>query len=409
MIGDCAALAAGAPIAVAVSGGPDSMALTLVAAAWAKTAGHPLTALTVDHGLRPESAAEAAQVGRWLKARGIAHHVLHWRGEKPSRNIQAAARDARYDLLAKWCRRHRVAQLVLAHTQDDQAETVLLRAGRGSGVDGLCGMWPASARNGITLLRPLLGIPKARLIATLTALGQPWIEDPSNRNPAFQRVQVRTALQMLAPAGLAPKRLAETAIRMQRLQPLLASLAADVIARAVSAPPAGHLLVDHATLAALPVEIASRVLASLLTRVSGQNPPPRYDSLSDLAVAISATNFSKKTLHGCVITIWRKQIALTREPAKAGPAVPLLPGRTAVWDARWALTWPKSAPIGCHFGPLGAGRAAWLRRLNLPSLPPTMVPVLPAIWQKETVVALPSLNWAENCASLPAAALSRVD
>ena len=127
-------------LAVAVSGGADSMALTLLAADWAAARRGSIVALTVDHRLRNESRAEAKQVAAWLAARGIEHKILAWTGEKPSSDVQAAAREKRYELLEDWCRRQGILHLLVAHNLDDQAETFLLRLGRGSGLYGLSGM-----------------------------------------------------------------------------------------------------------------------------------------------------------------------------------------------------------------------------------------------------------------------------
>ena len=192
-------------IAAAVSGGADSMALLLLAARWAPGAGARLVALTVDHGLRAESAAEAARVAAWCAARGIAHRVLEWRGAKPAAGLQEAARTARYGLLAGWCRRGGIVHLLTGHNAGDQAETFLMRLRRGSGVAGLAGMPAVAVRDGVRVLRPLLGVRRERLEAALEAAGEAWIEDPSNRDPAFERVRVRADAARLEAAGIASR------------------------------------------------------------------------------------------------------------------------------------------------------------------------------------------------------------
>ncbi|MBM3518438.1 MAG: tRNA lysidine(34) synthetase TilS, partial [Alphaproteobacteria bacterium] len=201
-------------VAVGCSGGADSLALTLLADRWARGLGGRLVALTVDHGLRPESAAEARQVGAWLTAHGIAHRTLRWRGEKPRSNHQARARAARLALLADWCRRHGVLHVLLAHQREDQAETLLLRLGRGSGVSGLAAMAPVREAAGVRFLRPLLAVPRVRLEATLTALRQPWLSDPSNDMTAYARTTARALLPRLEALGASPRRLAATATRL---------------------------------------------------------------------------------------------------------------------------------------------------------------------------------------------------
>src|SRR5437762_3582092 len=178
-------------IAVAVSGGPDSLALAILADRWAREHGGQLIALTVDHRLRPESAEEAQIIGGWLAARGIAHHILVWADPKPATGIQEAARAARYRLLAGWCREQGCLHLLTAHHREDQAETYLIRRRAGSGIDGLAGMSALRELAGVRLVRPLLAVPKARLTALLETERQPFLSDPSNRNPVFERARLR--------------------------------------------------------------------------------------------------------------------------------------------------------------------------------------------------------------------------
>ncbi len=181
-------------IAVAVSGGPDSMALMLLADRWARARGGRAWGLTVDHGLRPESADEARIVGSWLGARAIPHDILLWVGPKPISGIQEAAREARYRLLAAWCRRRFCLHLLAAHHLEDQIETHLIRRSAGSGVDGLAGMSAVRELRGCRLVRPLLAVPRERLAALLASEGQPFLRDPSNLDPVFERARLRLAL-----------------------------------------------------------------------------------------------------------------------------------------------------------------------------------------------------------------------
>ena len=178
-------------LAVGVSGGPDSMALIILADRWARQRSGTAWALIVDHRLRPESAVEAARVASWLEARGIRHATLVWTGEKPKTGIQEAARGARYRLLAGWCAEQACLHLLTAHHRDDQAETYMIRHRAKSGVDGLAGMASVRELPQLRLVRPLLGVPKARLVAFLEAERQQYLQDPSNRNPAFERSRLR--------------------------------------------------------------------------------------------------------------------------------------------------------------------------------------------------------------------------
>ncbi|MEE2759933.1 MAG: tRNA lysidine(34) synthetase TilS, partial [Pseudomonadota bacterium] len=203
-----AGVSAGLPLAVAVSGGGDSMALARLAADWCGRHGVSLMALTVDHVLRPGSGREALQVGEWLAEAGIRHVILQWDGVKPSRGIQAAAREARYRLMCDWAEENGTAQLLVAHNLEDQAETFLMRLRRGAGVYGLASMAPQIHRRGIAIHRPLLGISRTRLRQTLVTRSQPWIEDPSNENPAFERTRWRALVAALELWGFDAARLA---------------------------------------------------------------------------------------------------------------------------------------------------------------------------------------------------------
>ena len=258
------------------------MALALLAAEWAKARNLSLTALTVDHGLRPESAREAEQVVAWLRARNIACDMLRWNPPAiPQANIQAAARDARYQLMSDWCAEHHVQHLLLGHHLEDQAETFLIRLGRGSGVDGLSAMHPITELHGLTLLRPLLSVEKTRLRAVLDASGQDWIEDPSNQNPLYTRVKLRNLLPVLKEAGISAQRLADTAERMQRARSFLDQCEDEAYARVVNGP---HL--DRAAFAELHAEIGLRVLARLIGEQTGDAYRPRFDELERLYHAI---------------------------------------------------------------------------------------------------------------------------
>ena len=212
-------------LVLAVSGGPDSTALMLLAARWRDSLGPKpkLVAVTVDHGLRKESRGEASAVARLARKLKITHRTLRWKGRKPATGLQEAARTARYRLLGDAARKAGAAHIVTAHTLDDQAETVLIRMTRGSGVTGLGAMarlapLPSGADGAITLVRPLLDIPKSRLIATLRAAKIPYADDPSNRDPRFTRARLRTLMGALAQEGLDARRLAQLARRLKRAE-----------------------------------------------------------------------------------------------------------------------------------------------------------------------------------------------
>jgi tRNA(Ile)-lysidine synthase len=296
-----------APFALAVSGGGDSVALMHLAAEWLSSRTAPLdrgAVLVVDHGLRPGSAREAAATTAWAKSLGFAAHTLAWRGPKPRSNIEDAARTQRYRLIGEWCRAHGVAAVLLAHTRDDQAETFLLRLGRGSGVDGLSAMrprapFPLPGYGDIALVRPLLDIGRDELRADLAQRGAPFFEDSMNEDPRFARVRIRALLPALDSAGITTRRIAEAAAHLARARAALDAATADVLARHARFTPDGAALLDAAALHAQPREIGLRALAAVLLRVSGQTHRPRFERLERLYDELGRS--PGHTLAGCRI------------------------------------------------------------------------------------------------------------
>ena len=310
---------------VAISGGPDSVALLALLAAWAQMPGRPpVHAATVDHGLRPESAGEAAAVAMLCAKLGLNHTTLHWEGLKPASGVQAEARRARYALLANEARRLGGATLVTAHTLDDQAETMLMRLAHGSGPSGLAGMRERSEVNGVALVRPLLGIPKARLIATVEARGLPFVRDPSNSDPRFERVRWRETMPVLAEQGLTAERLGRLAERMARLDEAAAQRARAVLAEVLLSAGAAEagLRLHFFTLVSEPDEIVLRVLALALETVApGGEGHGRLERLeacgAALMEAIRAGFALRRTLSGCVLSLGRDGIlSLQLEPPR---------------------------------------------------------------------------------------------
>jgi len=254
-----------AVIAVAVSGGRDSLALALLAHGWAATRGGRIVGLIVDHALRPESTAEAAATEARLRNLGCDAEILRWSEAKPRAGLQEAARAARYRLLREACRRRSILHLLVAHHADDQDETVAMRAARQSGPDGLAGMSGAVELPEARLLRPLLGVSRARLTATLLARGVPWIDDPSNADPRFERARLR--------AGHRPTLAADSGrpAREQRL----AAAAVEVL----EISPTGDVAIDRSAFVRLRRDQQARLLSRVVQAVGGGDHPPRRDRL----------------------------------------------------------------------------------------------------------------------------------
>jgi len=312
-------------VVLAVSGGPDSTALLWLAARWRaqRRRGPKLVAVTVDHGLRPESVREAGAVKRLARKLGVAHHTLHWAGRKPKTGIQQAARAARYRLLGEAARKAGARHVVTAHTLDDQAETVLFRLARGSGITGLRGMARLSPLAGgesdLTLVRPLLAIPKSRLLATLAAAKIPFADDPSNRDPRFTRPRLRELMPRLAAEGLDARRLAAFARRMVRADQAIEQ-AIDEAANRILAFGNG-LAVSASGYANLPAEVSLRLLGRAIDR-AGNEGPVELGKLEALHAALAAALAEsrparfRRTLAGAVVTLSGESLAVERAPAR---------------------------------------------------------------------------------------------
>lgn len=401
-------------IAVAFSGGPDSLALLCLAARWAKSdPQRKLVALTVDHGLRVESADEALLCARMAKALGVAHRILVWVGSKPGAGIQAAAREARYQLLADACLREGVGALLVAHHLEDQAETFLLRLARGSGVDGLAGMATSRPLRGdVCLLRPLLDMPRARLAAVLHREKRSAIQDPSNDNPRFDRVKARRLMAELSGLGLDAQRLADTAAHMARARAALDMETRALLSAHALLAATGHIEVDAEALVCAPEEIGLRALGEILKCVGGTAYRPRFDALKGLYRALETGVLGRgRTLNGCKLVAKGKNIIAVRERRAALDAAPLTlkPGERGVWDGRFAVllvSAPKQAkPLEVRaLGPEGVA-VLMAARQALPDAPKAALPALPGLWAGGKLLAAPHFGWLTQGYAFEAVAL----
>ena len=402
-------------LALAVSGGVDSTALLLLAAHWRKArlqsgeTAPRLFVLSVDHGLRPAAAAETRRVAQLAQQHGLEAQILQ-ASQPPQSNRQAALRELRYGLLCRWCRRRDIAALLLAHQLEDQAETFLLRLGRGSGVDGLSAMARDSARQGVRLHRPLLDVPRARLQAVLESQGTGWAEDPSNRDPSHRRTRMGVLLQTLAPEGMDAHRLARTAAQMGRARAALEATASERLRRHARLAEAGYAMFDAGLLAA-PDEIALRALARLVTCVGGRVYPPRLAALQRALAGLRQASAPARTLSGCKLFrqpgrgLEAGRLLAVREPAAALRATPLRLEEAAVgdlWDGRFALAFHSGACDGLEARALGAdGLRQWKSTAPVPTLPwrAEICHCLPALWRGAALAGVPHLG---RQANLPA-------
>ena len=327
-------------LVLAISGGPDSVALMWLAARWRRSLvrGPRLVAITVDHGLRAESAREANDVKRLARSLDLAHHTLRWTGAKPKTGLPAAARTARYRLLAKAARDHGATHILTAHTRDDQAETLLMRMLRGSGLAGLSAMVRQTPRDGVMLARPLLNISKAQLVATLKKAKIGFADDPTNRDIHFTRPRLRALMPALAAEGGDARNLARLAARLAR-----ANAAVEVLAdgaerylalREHDASGAGisslkfsngsMKVFDFEAFAATPEEIQVRLLQRAIDRF-GHEGPAELGKVEALVSALAQAGGKKsgagrpklkQTLAGALISLVDGRIRVEPAPPR---------------------------------------------------------------------------------------------
>lgn len=352
-------LCAGGPIGIAVSGGGDSVALLHLAHAWATKNNIEIKAATIDHGLRAESASEAVGVANVCATLGLSHQTLPWAGWNGRGNLQAEARTARRRLLANWARSSGLGAVCLGHTMDDQAETVLMRLGRGSGVDGLSGMRARMPVDELDWLRPLLGIRRAELRVWLIENQITWIDDPSNEDHQFNRVKARQALAGLSELGITAPGLAATAERLRDARDALDHAAGALAAKATRWGACGEFYLSLAPFRAAPPETQRRLLRAALTRTAGAAYGPRAGAEQKLLSAILSLRLGGgRSLHGCLVrpngvdgVMIAREVAATRTE------------ENPLWDGRFQIE--TTAPTdGCAISALGEAGARYLTGLE---------------------------------------------
>lgn len=373
-------------LGAAVSGGGDSMALLDLMAWHGAQRGLEIHAVTVDHGLRAEAADEAALVAEFCGARGIGHDVLRWDWDGHG-NLQAAAREARYGLIAGWARKARVNVVALGHTRDDVAETFLLRLARSAGVDGLAAMERRFSRNGIAWVRPILRFGRDDARAYLSDRGIGWAEDASNADERFDRVKARNILAALEPLDIDADRLSRTAQHLASAKWALDWYAGQEAERLVRQD-RGDLILARDALPPVPPEIERRLLVAGLQWVSGAAYPPRVSALAAMEAAF--IDADTHTLGGCVVGLTRPkgaarhELRITREwnAVKDGDC----PTRQ-VWDGRWRLDGPHARDLRVRaLGEDGLKQCPDWRGTGLPRV---SLLASPSVWRGEALISAP--------------------
>jgi len=384
-------------VAIAVSGGADSMALThlLIDILGPER----LVALTVDHGLRAEAKAEVEQVGVWLSALGVRHVPLYWTGEKPETGVQEAAREARYELMEEWCCSEGIEYLCLGHHRRDQAETFLLRLARGSGVWGLSAMAfgrPAliSGQKKPYLLRPMLDMDAGALRGYLAQKSQPWVEDPSNQNLAFDRVKIREFLKQPVLDGFNEKRLASTAKALGRARAALDHYVGLESEQRLSWSSYGSVSFCEKDIADLPDEVALRILSQTIQKVAGETKVPRLRHLENWLMSIRGGERKGRTLGGCeILPADKTRLLVCREAAHISEELSCCEGATVTWDGRFEI---KMAKVPPHSDIAYLGEKGWAQIKENGFDAPCAYKVAlsqPALWKGEILCAAPTLGY----------------
>ncbi|MCF7746929.1 tRNA lysidine(34) synthetase TilS [Sulfitobacter sp. M39] len=380
-------------LGVAVSGGGDSVALLHLLKDYARSRGIALHAATVDHGLRPEAAREAAMVAGQCRALGVPHDTLRWTGWDHSGNLQNEARKARYRLLADWARGQGIGAVCIGHTAEDLAETFVMRLGRRAGVDGLSAMPAIFDRHGMRWHRPLLNARRADLRAHLTRRGVTWVDDPSNEDDSFARVRIRKALAVLTDLGVDSAALADVS---RHLADARTALDAQMFAaaRAHAHVQCGAVAIDWQALCGLPKETRRRLLTHTIAWINGATYAPRSSAVAEVLTALDAAGAA--TVQGCELRLKRDKLWIYRE-LQAVRAVDAPVG--ALWDGRWRLEPCGDTPASNTqmairaLGAEGLRSFADWRDLGVPR---GVLLSSPAVWQGAELVAAPLVGRSQN-------------
>lgn len=374
-------------IGVAVSGGGDSVALLHLFARWSAQTGHSLAAVTVDHGLRPESASEAQGVAQLCARLGISHDILVWQGHHGAGNLPAAAREGRYGLMADWARAHDIGGIALGHTLDDGAENFLMRLGRAAGLDGLAAMQGRFVRDGIRWARPLVAQPRAVLRDYLRRHDVPWVDDPSNDDPRYTRTRARQALHHLADVGIDAQGLHSSAMALRQAQEALAHYT-RIEAAAHITQEAGDLLIPLRMDPPVPAEIRRRLTVAALQWVGSAAYPPRRTGVDLLENALAEQQ--RTTLGGCLLMKRKGHYRITRE---YNAVKDTRSATDAIWDSRWRLTGPHAPDL--ELRALGSA-VATLPNWRKTGVPRASLMASPAVWRGDSLVAAPLAGYNEG-------------
>ncbi|MFK7753474.1 MAG: tRNA lysidine(34) synthetase TilS [Sedimentitalea sp.] len=367
-------------LGVAVSGGGDSVALLHILSRCFEPGTVEVIAATVDHGLR-DTKQELAQVRDFAESLNIQHTVLRWRGWQGAGNLQNEARKARYELLADWAKSQDLCLLALGHTTDDQAETVLMRLARSSGVDGIAAMQPRRTQFGMTFVRPVMGLGRDELRAYLQRNNLDWSEDPSNHDMRFDRIKARRAMGVLQDMGITAQTLTDVAHNMSKARQAL-EWYSFLAARDVASINGGDVCIDVRQFRILPEEIARRVLVRAVQWIGGHDYPPRRGAV-DIALR-AVRGGTSSTLGGCRIVFHNQHAWICREYQAVRGEISS-PGDT--WDTRWRIH--GHVAVGDEVRAVGRAGLGQCEDWRATGRPQAGLVASPAVWRGQELVAAP--------------------
>lgn len=368
-------------VGIAVSGGGDSMALLRLMADWGSEHRVRLSAVTVNHGLRPEAAREAEFVGETCEKLKIKHTTLNWTGWSGAGNLQDAARRGRYRLMADWAKEIEINTIALGHTADDQAETFFMRLARASGIDGLTGMQRRRQSNGITWVRPLLMQERFELRQYLRDLRQPWIDDPSNDDEGYDRVKARKAMAVLTDLGIDAHVVGRVMDHLSQVQSALDVTTHDHAIDCMTEDN-GDLIIDRKQFSQGAPEVNRRLVSHALKWIASTDYGPRGMKLQEFMSAMQRGQHA--TLHGVQLIAGPDTLRLCREFSAVQDKVSI---PNAVWDNRWQITCDKTESMIVRA--LGEDGLLKLGERMAGGLPRTSLKSTPAVFIGDDLICAP--------------------
>jgi len=388
--------------AIAVSGGTDSLSLSILAKLYSLENKNKFIALIVDHGLRKESAKEAKETLKNLLKNNINAKILTYSGQKFSSNIQKRARDLRYDLMQNFCKKNNIKYLILAHHQEDLIENFYIRLVRGSGIKGLTSLEELTqALSNFYIVRPLLNFSKLDLIYITKKIYRSWIEDPSNVNDKFLRVRIRKFQNKLKKEGFNTSRIIKTINNLNYAKKSLDFYILKSEKKYLNFFKEGYASLNYSIFNNEAQEIIFRVFIKALHYVSGEYYPPRSENLTKLIKNISLKQFKSATLGGCLVEKNKNIINFFREERNMSIVLLNKQNLKKIWDDRFVVVNKSSIKSRILVKKLGKEGLSVIKQYKfqkkIHTIPTLAIKTLPSFWNlKNELLFVPFINFTNN-------------